>query len=379
MYGINTVILMDYANLKSLDCLLSTLSDLPIPTIRAIMRQLLEGLRLMHEKGLIHRDIKGQNVLFHSPPGSGRIVLKIADFGLVKVQKQDTTSQMTVAGTVPYMAPELLLGDQQGNVIGDQKVDVWSSGILLYQLVTHEFPFKTQTLQAINTFMFNKTLERPKYIYDNLLWDLITKMLAFDRKNRFTVVEALKHQFFTGQQVFGEITQQIQSLALIAKTSKQNGDMSISQYDMSTLFIVPLLEIRQILDVHPEQENIQLQSQIININVKKNMGQNQFQKIQAPGSQKSFKGQQLMQMPRDQQPSFKQQSGHLNVAIFEGCFTSFTFPRDEHLQPQNFASPPSSNYNSQKRMDQYNQSQQQSNMNNNNNNNVNRERGMQQQ
>ncbi|KAA6369085.1 MAG: hypothetical protein EZS28_035388 [Streblomastix strix] len=118
MYWTQTVILMEFAKMKSKQ-------DLPIPVIRAIMRQLLEGLRLMHEKGIIHRfrDIKGQNILLHSPPGSGLILLKIADFGLIKEQKQvEQSTLMTVAGTMPFMPPEMLMGTEDGEMKADIKV-----------------------------------------------------------------------------------------------------------------------------------------------------------------------------------------------------------------------------------------------------------------
>ncbi|KAA6366568.1 MAG: hypothetical protein EZS28_037905, partial [Streblomastix strix] len=108
-----------------------------------------EGVRLMHEKGIIHRfrDVKGQNILLHSPPGS---VLKIADFGLIKEQKQvEQSTLMTVAGTMPFMPPEMLMGTEDGEVKADSKVDVWSSGILLHQLIAHQFPFKSLATQAI--------------------------------------------------------------------------------------------------------------------------------------------------------------------------------------------------------------------------------------
>ncbi|KAA6393849.1 MAG: hypothetical protein EZS28_010625 [Streblomastix strix] len=83
-----------------------------------------EGVRLMHEKGIIHRfrDIKGQNILLHSPPGSGLIILKIADFGLIKEQKQvEQSTLMTVAGTMPFMSREMLMGTEDGEVKADSK------------------------------------------------------------------------------------------------------------------------------------------------------------------------------------------------------------------------------------------------------------------
>ncbi|KAA6391949.1 MAG: hypothetical protein EZS28_012524 [Streblomastix strix] len=68
------------------------------------------------------RDIKGQNILLHSPPGSGLIVLKIADFGLIKEQKQvEQSTLMTVAGTMPLMSREMLMGTEDGEVKADCK------------------------------------------------------------------------------------------------------------------------------------------------------------------------------------------------------------------------------------------------------------------
>ncbi|KAA6363942.1 MAG: hypothetical protein EZS28_040532 [Streblomastix strix] len=125
MYWTQTVILMEFAKMKNLDCLIESKQDLPIPVIRAIMRQLLEGVRLMHEKGIIHifRDIKGQNILLHSPSGSGLIILNIADFGLIKEQKQvEQSTLMTVAGTMPFMSCEMLMSTEDGEVKADSKV-----------------------------------------------------------------------------------------------------------------------------------------------------------------------------------------------------------------------------------------------------------------
>ncbi|KAA6356920.1 MAG: hypothetical protein EZS28_047553, partial [Streblomastix strix] len=115
-----TVIILEYANIGSLKTLIDTNVDISIPVVRLIMNQLLEGLRYIHSKGLIHRDIKGGNILMHNPPGSGRVILKIADFGEAKLKTEiNKTLLMTKAGTPPYMAPELIMVGDQGRVNTD--------------------------------------------------------------------------------------------------------------------------------------------------------------------------------------------------------------------------------------------------------------------
>ncbi|KAA6356793.1 MAG: hypothetical protein EZS28_047680, partial [Streblomastix strix] len=81
-----TIILLEFCNFKSIDSIIKQNYQLSPGTLRAIAKQLFEGLRIIHSKGLIHRDIKGENLMMHCPPGSNRVIVKIADFGLVKDQ-----------------------------------------------------------------------------------------------------------------------------------------------------------------------------------------------------------------------------------------------------------------------------------------------------
>ncbi|KAA6369959.1 MAG: hypothetical protein EZS28_034514 [Streblomastix strix] len=66
---------------------------LPTYALRALMKQILEGIRFIHSAGFVHRDIKLDNMLLHSPPGSGKVYCKISDFGFTK--KEDTAHGMT--------------------------------------------------------------------------------------------------------------------------------------------------------------------------------------------------------------------------------------------------------------------------------------------
>ncbi|KAA6389818.1 MAG: hypothetical protein EZS28_014654 [Streblomastix strix] len=96
------VIITEYANFKTLD-IITKQPDIPLPTytLRALMKQILEGTRIIHASGLVHRDIKCDNILLHSPPGTGRVYVKIADFGLAKSEDQNS-ERFYIAGTLPY-------------------------------------------------------------------------------------------------------------------------------------------------------------------------------------------------------------------------------------------------------------------------------------
>ncbi|KAA6359315.1 MAG: hypothetical protein EZS28_045158 [Streblomastix strix] len=94
-------LVMEYANMKTLD-IIAKYPQIPLPsyTLRTLMKQILEGMRAFHSKNLVHRDIKCDNILLHSPPGSGRVYAKISDFGFAK--KVDLINEQTyLAGTIP--------------------------------------------------------------------------------------------------------------------------------------------------------------------------------------------------------------------------------------------------------------------------------------
>ncbi len=106
---------------------------LPLGAVRAILRQSLTGLAYLHERGIMHRDIKTANILL-----SGQGGIKLADFGLAKELRGLLEHTPTVV-TLWYRAPELLLGSRRYT----QQVDVWALGVVAAELLTGEplFPF----------------------------------------------------------------------------------------------------------------------------------------------------------------------------------------------------------------------------------------------
>jgi serine/threonine protein kinase/Tfp pilus assembly protein PilF len=124
----------------------------PVPVLEAIddALQIAEGLHAVHDMGIVHRDIKSNNIMVTT-----RGQLKIMDFGLAKrtMASQLTRTGATV-GTVPYMSPEQARGEQV-----DLRTDLWSLGVLLYELITGRLPFRSDYSDAVVYAILNEQQE----------------------------------------------------------------------------------------------------------------------------------------------------------------------------------------------------------------------------
>jgi serine/threonine protein kinase/tetratricopeptide (TPR) repeat protein len=128
-----------------------TAGPLPLDTVLDVARQTGEGLAEAHRKGIVHRDIKPANVIVS---GGGQI--KILDFGLARADWQSRlTKTGTAVGTVAYMAPE----QATGGVEADARTDIWSFGVLLYEMISGRLPFRAEHEQAVLYSVMNEDPE----------------------------------------------------------------------------------------------------------------------------------------------------------------------------------------------------------------------------
>src|SRR6185369_15130165 len=103
----------------------------PIEEVSRVMGQLLEALEYSHNYGVVHRDIKPANIIIQ-PNGQ----VKVADFGIARIESSQYTQAGTVLGTPAYMSPEQFMGQTV-----DRRSDIFSAGVVLYQFLTGERPF----------------------------------------------------------------------------------------------------------------------------------------------------------------------------------------------------------------------------------------------
>lgn len=124
-------IAMEFVDGFALNTLLSADKPVNMPRINAWMSDLLQALEYAHSQGVVHRDIKPANLLITR---AGHV--KVGDFGIARIESSTLTQTGSMIGTPSYMSPEQFLGDTV-----DGRSDVFSAGIVLYQLLTGVRPF----------------------------------------------------------------------------------------------------------------------------------------------------------------------------------------------------------------------------------------------
>ena len=132
---------MEFVEGVTLRQLMDTRGHLSVPSTLAIGVQLADSLAVAHEQGIIHRDIKPQNLLLDAEG-----VLKVMDFGIARLSER--TSGLTevglVVGTPAYMSPEQLLADEV-----DARSDLYSTGLVLFECLTGQLPFEAKSTVAL--------------------------------------------------------------------------------------------------------------------------------------------------------------------------------------------------------------------------------------
>lgn len=181
----NIYLVLEYCAGGDLAVFLQEHGPVEEPLAQRWMKQLAESFKILRSKNIIHRDLKLQNILMTE--NSVQAQLKLADFGMSRFL-EDTLAQSWL-GTPLYMAPEVFRG-LEGY---DSKADVWSLGIVFYQILTGNSPFLAKRREEIP--FAQKHLRPLPQGLSSLCEELVKKMLAYEPKERISFEEFFEDLF----------------------------------------------------------------------------------------------------------------------------------------------------------------------------------------
>jgi len=171
-------ITMEYVEGRSLQALLDSRQAFPLPRVMRVMEHACSALEFAHQHNVVHRDIKPANLML-APDDT----LKITDFGTAKILQFGTAMTQQVIGTPSYMSPEQVKGRRV-----DGRSDIFSLGVILYELVTGEKPFPGRNITTVIYKIVNEDPIPPRELDSTIhpgLSNVITRALAKEPGARY--------------------------------------------------------------------------------------------------------------------------------------------------------------------------------------------------
>ncbi|CCJ31367.1 unnamed protein product [Pneumocystis jirovecii] len=187
-------IFLEYVSGGSIGRCLRKYGKIDKPTIQLFTRQILEGLTYLHSQGILHRDLKTDNILLDVDG-----ICKISDFGISKKSKDiyDDNANMSMQGTIFWMAPEVIQNRKRGY---SAKIDIWSLGCLVLEMFAGKRPWSNDEAIGAMFKLGNRSQAPPipediaSDIKDDAL-DFLKSCFIVDPSIRPTAQALLKHPF----------------------------------------------------------------------------------------------------------------------------------------------------------------------------------------
>lgn len=216
---------------ESLRTVLAHRERLPVEEAISIAMQLLSALESVHAVGVIHRDIKPDNIVLVGRGGCDPIV-KLLDFGLCRRADQEASPEVTmtadgaIVGTPEYMAPEQVLGTKP-----DVRVDTYAVGVVMYEMLTGDRTFFAKTVREILSGVMNKRV-RPirdfRRDVPRAFEAIVQKAMSRDPHHRFQTVMEL-------QDALAAVKYEMAAIARAAHFRASERPEPASEYDMPTM------------------------------------------------------------------------------------------------------------------------------------------------
>lgn len=189
----HTYVVLELCPNGSLTEMVKARSCLSLPEVRRYMVQICGGVKYLHKRSVIHRDLKMGNIFIDQ-----RMNLKIGDFGLAAVMADEQDRRTTLCGTPNYIAPEIL--SKSGSRGHDNKVDTWAVGVICYAMLMGTPPFQSKTQQEIysklKTLEYEWKLDSKNYIPQQAK-DFVASCLNLNSAERPDMDQLVDHDFFT--------------------------------------------------------------------------------------------------------------------------------------------------------------------------------------
>ncbi|XP_061784867.1 serine/threonine-protein kinase PLK2b [Nerophis lumbriciformis] len=182
----NIYILLEYCSRKSLAHILKARKVLTEPEVRYYLRQIVSGLKYLHEQEILHRDLKLGNFFV-----SESMELKVGDFGLAAKLEPEGNRRKTICGTPNYLSPEVL--NKQGHGC---ESDIWALGCVMYTMLLGRPPFETTNLKETYRCIREARYSLPSSLSPQAK-QLIAGLLAKIPNERPNLDHILRHDFFT--------------------------------------------------------------------------------------------------------------------------------------------------------------------------------------
>ncbi len=182
-------IVMEFVDGVSLKALFDRHERFEMPMMLRVMDAVLAALQYSHDRGIIHRDVKPSNIMLTA---DGRA--KIADFGIARIESSSMTQIGTVMGTPSYMSPEQFLGETV-----DARTDVYSAGVVLYQMLTGERPYEGGVATIMHKVLHTDAVKPSRISTQSsaMLDAVVARAMAKRREDRFATAAAFADALHT--------------------------------------------------------------------------------------------------------------------------------------------------------------------------------------
>ena len=205
--------------------------------------QILRALQHAHNRGIVHRDIKPQNIMLLTDG-----TIKVMDFGIAKFAREESmTATDQAIGTVHYISPEQARGD-----VTDEKSDIYSVGVMFYEMLTGQKPFDTDNPVSIAVMHIKNIPVRPRDINPNIpsgLEEIIMHAMEKDAENRYQTASDMIRDI----EAFKQNNQIIFGYYSVPLVQQRAADMGRMQYGTPQQPVVPMQPMQQ-PDAYEEED-----------------------------------------------------------------------------------------------------------------------------